>query len=69
MADGYVVLAPATPPDSSRPLAIFFKGTNINVDDAAALSRANAFKAASSPTASIQHCTVETYNSSIVITS
>lgn len=65
MANGVVVLAPNTPPDSSKPLAIFVEGPM--QDHSAALAAAGEFKTSHFPTASIQDCTVEKYSTGVVI--
>ncbi len=65
MANGVVVLAAVTPPDSAKPLAIFVEGPM--QDHNAALAAAANFKTNFFPTASIQDCTVEKYNTSIII--
>lgn len=65
MANGVVVLAAFTPPDSAKPLAIFIEGSA--QDHNAALTAANEFKAAHFPTASVQDCSVDKYNTSVVI--
>ena len=65
MANGVVVLAPNTPPNSAQPLAIFIEGPM--QDHNAALGAAGEFKTNHFPTASIQDCTVEKYNTSVAI--
>jgi hypothetical protein len=65
MAQGYVVLAASTPPNSSLVVAMFVVGNTQN--DLDALSRANAFKAANNPTGTVQPMTVDNYNTSVVI--
>ena len=65
MANGFVVLAASTPPDSSKAVAIFIVGATQNAADAE--SRANAFKASYEPTGTVQPCTIDKYNTGVVI--
>lgn len=65
MANGVVVLAASTPPDSAKPLAIFIEGPA--QDHQAALAAAEDYKANSFPTATIQDCTIQSYNTNVVI--
>ena len=65
-ADGFVVLAPETPPDASKPLALFIVGPL----QGSATCEANAieWKILKFPTGTVQACTVEKYNTSVNIT-
>lgn len=67
MNAGVAVLVPNTPPDSAKVLAIFVEGAS--QDHQAALAAANAYKTANSPTSVVQDCTVDKYNTGVVITS
>jgi len=67
MANAVVVLVPNTPPDSAKPLAIFIEGATQN--HAGALAAAENYKVNYAPTASIQNCTIEKYDTTVVINS
>jgi len=66
MPSAYVVLAPSTPPDSAKVVALFVIGATQNSADA--LSRAQSFKSSYSPTSpDPTACSVAEYNGPIVI--
>ena len=65
MANGYVVLAPNTPPNSAQVLAMFITGPLQG--DATCLANANEWKTLTFPTGTVQACTVDSYGTGVVI--
>lgn len=65
MAQGYVVLAPNTPPDSSKVVAAFLAGSTQGLNTA--LAQANAFRGAEVPTGTVQLAEFTSYNTGVVI--
>jgi hypothetical protein len=67
MVQAFAVLYAATPPDSAKVAALFVVGAM--QDAAGAEARANAFRDAHFPTSVVQPCTLDAYNTNVVITS
>jgi len=65
MANGYVVLAPNTPPDPSKVLAQFVTGPLQG--DATCQANAIAWKNGNFPTGTVQPMTEDKYNTDVVI--
>lgn len=67
MSQGYVVLAPNTPPDASKVVGIFLAGATQGLNTA--LVQATEFRDEKVPTGTIQPCSIDTYNTSVPVNS